>query len=242
MKTAEQIFAALAAPFDERDVRFKPQTVSGNRAMAVAYIDARLVLDRLDAVLGGENWQDDYEQLQDGSMLCRLRVRVNGEWITKADAGGASKQPDAGDRIKSAFSAALKRAAAKYGIGRYLYRVPYQWVDYDPQKKQFARRPTLPDWARPASARHGPARPEPADPREPPPKAPQTATARPAASTTSGQLDRINEQLRTLNKSYDWLAANLKTRFATTEVRELTGIQADQVIAGLQAMIDQMPK
>ena len=37
----------------------------------------------------------------------------------------------------------------KFGIGRYLYRLPAQWVDYDPAKKQIVRPPQLPDFAIP---------------------------------------------------------------------------------------------
>jgi hypothetical protein len=76
--------------------------------------------------------------------LCRLKVRIGDEWITKEDVGGQSEQPDEGDRRKAAFSDALKRAAVKFGIGRYLYRQKPQWVDYDPQKRQFVRPPVLP--------------------------------------------------------------------------------------------------
>src|SRR5207248_3090638 len=57
------------------------------------------------------------------------------------------EQPDGGDRLKAAFSDALKRTAVKLGIGRYLYRLPQQWVDYDPAKKQFAMPPRLASWA-----------------------------------------------------------------------------------------------
>jgi hypothetical protein len=63
------------------------------------------------------------------------------------DVGGPSEQPDGGDRLKAAFSDALKRAAVKFGIGRYLYRLPQQWADYDPAKRQFSAAPRLPDWA-----------------------------------------------------------------------------------------------
>src|SRR5215470_15583359 len=71
------------------------------------------------------------------------------EWITKVDVGGPSEQPDGGDRLKAAFSDALKRAAVKFGVGRYLYRLPAQWVDYDAQRKQFVKPPTLPAGAKP---------------------------------------------------------------------------------------------
>src|SRR5262249_54020635 len=67
-----------------------------------------------------------------------------GEWLTKVDVGGPSEQPDGGDGLKAAFSDALKRAAVKYGVGRYLYRLPSQWVDYDPQRKQFKQTPRRP--------------------------------------------------------------------------------------------------
>ncbi len=165
---------ALSAPFDPSEVRFKPAVVSGNRALALAYVDARVIQDRLDEVLGAEGWQDSYRCLPDGSVVCRLRLRLGDEWVTKMDVGGPSEQPDGGDRMKAAFSDALKRAAVKFGVGRYLYRLPSQWVDYDPQRRQFVRPPTLPAFARPekqaaAGAADQPAapKPEPAAPRKP---------------------------------------------------------------------------
>jgi hypothetical protein len=141
--------AALTAPFQLTEVKFKPQSVKGNRALALAYIDCRVIQDRLDEVLGVENWMDEYEILTDGSVMCRLKLRMNGDWVTKTDVGSPSEQPDSGDRLKAAFSDALKRAAVKFGIGRYLYRLPAVWCDYDPQKKQFSGTPQLPAWAIP---------------------------------------------------------------------------------------------
>jgi hypothetical protein len=145
----QAIAAALSTPFDPKDVRFKPQMVKNNRCLAMAYIDARLIQDRLDDVLGVENWQDKYDFLPDGSVVCRLRLKLGGRWITKTDVGSPSEQPDVGDRVKAAVSDALKRAAVKFGIGRYLYRLPAQWVDYDPVKKQIVQPPQLPAFAIP---------------------------------------------------------------------------------------------
>jgi hypothetical protein len=125
--------------------------VTGNRALALAYVDARVVQSRLDEVLGVDGWQDDYECLQDGSVVCRLRLRMGNDWITKVDVGGPSEQPDGGDRLKAAFSDALKRAAVKFGVGRYLYRLPSQWMDYDSQRRQFLKTPSLPPWALPGN-------------------------------------------------------------------------------------------
>ena len=145
----------LAEPFEVREVKFKPQSVKGNRALAMAYIDARHVMDRLDDVLGVENWADAYEIVPDGSVVCRLSLKIGGEWITKTDVGSPSEQPDGGDRLKAAFSDALKRAAVKFGIGRYLYRLPAVWADYDPQKRGFSSAPALPAWALPKAKTAG---------------------------------------------------------------------------------------
>ncbi len=150
---ARKIAHELAEPFALDEIKFKPQAVSGSRALAIGYINARCVMDRLDAVVGVENWKDAYTVLPDGNVICRLFLRINGEWVEKTDVGGESEQPDGGDRMKAAFSDALKRAAIKFGVARYLYRLPHLWVDYDAQKKQFVKTPTLPAWALPGGGK-----------------------------------------------------------------------------------------
>jgi hypothetical protein len=149
MTDTKVIAAALSAPFDPKDIKFKPQMVKQNRALAMAYITSRAVMDRLDEVAGAENWQDSYELLPGGSVVCTLSVSLGGQWVSKVDVGNPSEQPDDGDKVKAAFSDALKRAAVKWGIGRYLYRLPAQWCDYDPVKKQFTSWPQLPAFALP---------------------------------------------------------------------------------------------
>jgi hypothetical protein len=164
----ERIAQALSAPFEAAEVKFKPAVVSGSRALALAYVDARVIQDRLDDVLGVMGWQDSYRVLPDGSVMCRLRLKIGDQWITKVDVGGQSEQPDGGDRTKAAFSDALKRAAVKFGVGRYLYRLPQLWCDYDSHKRQFVRPPTLPAAlpAKPA-AEPKPAKPQPSVPTGP---------------------------------------------------------------------------
>jgi hypothetical protein len=184
---------ALAEPFDPSEVRFKPAVVSGNRALALAYVDARVIQDRLDDVLGVAGWQDDYECLTDGSVVCRLRLRLGEEWVTKVDVGGPSEQPDGGDRMKAAFSDALKRAAVKFGIGRYLYRLPSQWMDYDPQRRQFTRTPTIPAWAQPAAQKSVPT----------PPNQSAPTPQRPAAKLSSSTMPASGEELQKRLYDYD---------------------------------------
>ena len=100
----QELTAALAEPFEPREVKYKPQMVKNNRCLAMAYIDARLIQDRLDDVIGVENWEDGYKILADGSVMCRLSVKLGDQWISKTDVGSPSEQPDGGDRLKAAFS------------------------------------------------------------------------------------------------------------------------------------------
>jgi len=112
-----ELFAALAAPFAPDEVRVRPQG-----ARQLQYITARTVMNRLDDVLGPANWWDEYMPLEN-SVICRLTIRLpDGTALTKSDAGGYAGMADSGDDDKSGFSDAFKRAAVKFGIGRYLYR------------------------------------------------------------------------------------------------------------------------
>lgn len=145
----KDILDRLLEPFDPSEVKAKPQAVKGNRALAIHYVDARVVMDRLDEVVGVDGWTDSYRVLDQGSVACSLSVRIGEKWISKEDVGSPSEQPDDGDKMKAAYSDALKRAAVKFGIGRYLYRLPHTWADFDPASKKFVSPPILPAWARP---------------------------------------------------------------------------------------------
>jgi hypothetical protein len=161
-------------------VRFKPGAVSGSRALAVPYVTARDVMDRLDRVLGPAGWTVRYSPLEGGNVVCTLAVRLAGEWVEKSDVGGPSGQPDEGDRVKAAFSDALKRAAVAWGVGRYLYRLPQQWCDYDPRKRQWVRPPSLPQAAPRAGASAG----------KTPPRVGQAPTPRSALPADGPELER----------------------------------------------------
>lgn len=150
--TPQEIASALAAPFPASSVNWKPKRRAGNRCLAVPYLDARAVQDRLDQVVGLDGWEDAYLTLPSGSVVCTLKVRIGDTVVSKTDAGSSPPDmEDAGDAIKGAFSDALKRAAARFGIGRYLYHVEGVWTDYDERKKCIALIPQLPRWALPPS-------------------------------------------------------------------------------------------
>jgi hypothetical protein len=148
------LFAALAAPFDTQEVRVRSQA-----GRQLHYITARTAMNRLDDVLGPENWWDEYAP-GENSVMCRLTVRLpDGQMITKADAGGYAGMPDSGDDEKSGVSDAFKRAAAKFGVARYLYRdgVPSFVREREPATAA-------------ANGSHEPERPRPSAPRDQVPK------------------------------------------------------------------------
>ncbi|BAW01564.1 Rad52/22 double-strand break repair protein [Thermus thermophilus] len=147
----DEVWRKLAEPFPPGEVQWRVEALSRDkkRALVVPYVDARTVLDRLDKVVGPEGWHDAYEVLSDAERqvkdergerrerLCEVKCRLTVLGVTKEDVGE-------GDSLKAAFSDALKRAAVKFGVGRYLYRLEKQWVDYDPEKGRFTP-PTLPE-------------------------------------------------------------------------------------------------
>jgi hypothetical protein len=74
-------------------------------------------MDRLDAAVGQENWQDKFEDLPNGSVRCGIGIRQKDGWVWKWDVGDVSDI----EPVKGAHSDAFKRAAVKWGIGRDLY-------------------------------------------------------------------------------------------------------------------------
>lgn len=111
-----EIFHELTEPFDEKmEVKILP------KGKGIRYVTARTVMNRLDRVLGPENWWDKYTP-QPTCVICELTIRLpDGTEVTKADAGGHAGMSDEGDDEKSGYSDAFKRAAVKFGVGRHLY-------------------------------------------------------------------------------------------------------------------------
>lgn len=137
----DDMFAKLAAPFPPDAISWRVGSTNGDKTkgMALAYLDARDVMDRLDLVCGPHGWQNRYSHVG-GVTVCEIGVHVTTctggpdhgeacfEWIWKADGAGATDV----EAEKGALSDAFKRAAVRYGIGRYLYALPSPWVALEP--------------------------------------------------------------------------------------------------------------
>lgn len=124
----------LSARFQPNEIEWRVQScgngAKGIWARAVAYITNRAVESRLDAVCGQGNWRNELRPVE-GGMLCGISIFIGGEWVTKWD--GAPNNPD--HPIKGVISAAMKRAAVLWGIGRYLYDIDLGFAKVHPGGK-----------------------------------------------------------------------------------------------------------
>jgi hypothetical protein len=125
---------ALTAPFpaDRVSWRVGSTTQDKKRGLALAYIDARDVMERLDKVCGPENWQSRYPHAT-GKTVCEIGIKIGQDWIWKADGAGDTEF----EADKGALSDAFKRAAVRWGIGRYLYDIEAVWVDIEPAGRSY---------------------------------------------------------------------------------------------------------
>ena len=126
--------AKLRAPFAPKDIEWRVGSTNGDktRGLALAYITARHVQNRLDEAAGPENWQTRYE-FHGSRTVCYLSIRIGDDWVTKADGAGDSDV----EAEKGSISDAMKRAAVQWGVGRYLYDIESTWVALKQQGRTY---------------------------------------------------------------------------------------------------------
>ena len=154
--------------FLEQDIEWRVSRagMTGDKvwAMVLAYVTNRAIMERLDDVLGQENWKNEYLPAPNGGTLCGLSIKIGDEWVTKYDGADNTNF----EAVKGGLSGAMKRAGVQWGIGRYLYRLPemfavidqngvhYTPASYDKNNKQKHpafkwEPPKLPTWAVPVN-------------------------------------------------------------------------------------------
>ncbi len=109
--------------------KWKPNNAMGQKMNCVAYVDARQVQDKLDDVCGPANWADDYRVINN-NMFAGVGINVssnpeNPQWVWKWDCGTESNT----EKEKGESSDAFKRAAVKWGVGRFLYTLDMVLLD-----------------------------------------------------------------------------------------------------------------
>lgn len=177
LKLDSWTYARLSEPFALSELRYRTAFSpprGGGVAQVLAYVDARSVAERLNQVVGTENWNDSYLPIslqetveQDVSESGRFVTKYSRDLsphstitfpryhegviasltvlgVTKSDVGSISFS----DPLKGAVSDALKRVAVKFGIGSYLYDLKGLNATVD-SKGRVVEPPQLPDYALP---------------------------------------------------------------------------------------------
>lgn len=128
----EDALPLLRRPFTPAAVKWKVQATWSNErngpavgAIIVGYIDARLVSERLNKVVGG-SWSEDPVRVGDRPDALMYKLTVFDQ--THVDVG-ISQGKDDGMKLKGVHSDALKRTAVRFGVGVPLYAMPEVRVD-----------------------------------------------------------------------------------------------------------------
>ncbi|MCL5965248.1 MAG: RAD52 family DNA repair protein [Deinococcus sp.] len=127
----QETWELLAAPFEPDELRWRARQGGGAQE---PYLEAKRVIERLDAVVGLEGWQDQYQVLPQvngkTAVKCRLTLKVEGPSgpveVSKEDLGE-------GATLSAAFQESLVRAARKFGVGRYLEDQEYMGFSEAPE-------------------------------------------------------------------------------------------------------------
>ena len=140
-KDFRQIQGELAKPFAPEDLEWRIQVTSQDKSkgLAVPYVTNRAIQDRLDEVVGPENWRNEYKPWHRGdkkeAQLCGISIYLEErkEWLTKWD---GAEDTDI-EPVKGGLSDSMKRAAVQFGIGRVLYKMNTVWVQIEQKGRSF---------------------------------------------------------------------------------------------------------
>lgn len=162
-----KILAALEEPFPPHMVKWRPGKTfaakgGGKRCIALAYIDARDVINRFNEVVGAHRWYERFRAYGQ-IVICSIAVDLFNDaeasprhrWPAREDGAGMTQVA----AEKGGLSSARKRAAAIWGVGLYLYRLGVTYAAYDERKKRipdaelFRLGQELPEWAKPGGSK-----------------------------------------------------------------------------------------
>ena len=113
-------FERLSSPLDIKQIDFRIQSINkGGYATILAYKDARVDINRLNAVCGHLGWQRAHSR---DNHNCTVSIwdEENRQWVSKEDTGTESNS----DAQKGLASDSFKRACFNWGIGVELYDYP----------------------------------------------------------------------------------------------------------------------
>ena len=164
----EQHVERLKEPFDPHVVQWvvtatTPGKDGHRRGLLAAYADPRAYMDRLNELFTPSGWTQEYstqiipncprkvrdKQVVSAKLLVICRLTIYG---VGAHSGTGEGWADDENALTSADAQAFKRAGVPFGLGRYFYDLPQEWVDLDEHDRP-RWSPDLPMWALPYAMR-----------------------------------------------------------------------------------------
>jgi len=160
--TAEEIrklTAELEIPFDPAVVEWRVTNTgnNGKRGQMMPYADPRAYSDRLNKLVTPAGWTRAYavqtsavvERDKNRGPAAKVLVTCDLKIIGVGSKSGTGEEwSDNENALTAADAQSFKRACSCFGLGRYLYDVPGEWVDLDEHKRP-KKKPKLPAWATP---------------------------------------------------------------------------------------------
>lgn len=131
----KEIMNKLQEPFEDSEIEFRVGATNNDKTkgMALAYVQARVIQNRLDSLFGVDGWSVSYKEITAG-FICSLSVKINDKWITKEDGAPTTEF----ESVKGGISSAFKRVASSgFGIGRYLYNAKNIWFPIKQQGRGY---------------------------------------------------------------------------------------------------------
>lgn len=134
-KDTRTICEELSRPFAPEDLEWRIQVTSRDKTsgLAIPYVTNRAIQDRLDEVVGPENWYNEFKPWHGNgkkdAQICGISIYFEGRgFITKWDGAEDSDI----EPIKGGLSDSMKRSAVQWGIGRVLYKMTKPlWVSIE---------------------------------------------------------------------------------------------------------------
>lgn len=110
----------LSQPLTVNEIDFRVQSINkGGYAKILAYKDARVDINRLNAVVGPLGWKREHVN-GNHNCIVSLYNEKHGHWVSKEDTGTESMT----EKEKGLASDSFKRACFNWGIGIELYDYP----------------------------------------------------------------------------------------------------------------------
>jgi hypothetical protein len=205
-------------PFAESAIDWRvTNTAKGEqRGQAVPYADPRAYTDRLNALFTPAGWTRKYavhtsanfERAKDNKIVAKVVVTCELTIFGLGSHSATGEEWAENDNAATAAEAqAFKRAAACFGLGRYLYYFTGVWVDLDERKRPKST-PWLFGWATPQGWRQG-LRP---GKEAAPPSANSPSAGNVASRPNPQSRPESPEELRALVREIESLAETLGKR------------------------------